>query len=62
MVLTQSARLGLLAELKLTDVSDQIRVATETHYQELFDAEATVLIGSGRFERTGARTTQRNSG
>jgi hypothetical protein len=39
MALDQSALLNLLGELKLTDVTDRIRVATETLYQELIDAE-----------------------
>jgi hypothetical protein len=41
MALDQSALLELLAQLKLTDVTDRIRSATETLYQELIDAEAT---------------------
>lgn len=60
MALDQSALLDLLAELKLTHVPDRIRVATETLYQELINAEATALIGAGRFERSDDRTTQRN--
>lgn len=60
MALDQSALLDLLGELKLTDVSDRIRVATETLYQQLIDAEAAAFIGAAPFERTPARTTQRN--
>ena len=60
MALDNSGLLDLLAQLKLTDVSDRIRVATETLYQELIDAEATALIGAGPFERSVERTTQRN--
>lgn len=60
MALDQSALLDLLAQLKLTDVSDRMRLATETLYQELIDAEATAFIGAGRFERSAERTTQRN--
>ena len=60
MALDQSALLDLLGELKLTDVTDRIRVATETLYQELIDAEATAFIGAAPFERTTDRTTQRN--
>ena len=52
MALDQSALLNLLGELKLTDVTDRIRVATETLYQELIDAEATALIGAVPFERS----------
>jgi len=60
MALDQSALLNLLGELKLTDVTDRIRVATETLYQELIDAEATALIGAAPFERSSNRITQRN--
>ena len=60
MSLDQSALLDLLAQLKLTDVPDRIRVATETLHQELIDAEATAFIGAGPFERTTERSTHRN--
>jgi len=60
MALDQSALLDLLAQLKLTDVTDRIRVVTETLYQELIDAEATAFIGAGPFERSDERTTHRN--
>ena len=56
----QSALLDLLSELKLTDVTDRIRVATETLYQELIDAEATAFIGAAPFERTTERSLHRN--
>jgi putative transposase len=60
MALDQSALLDLLAQLKLTDVTDRVRSATEKLYQELIDAEATAFIGAGPFERTADRTTHRN--
>jgi len=60
MALDQSALLELLAQLKLTDVTDRIRSATETLYQELIDAEATAFIGASPFERSAERTTGRN--
>jgi transposase-like protein len=60
MALDQSALLDLLAQLKLTDVPDRIRVATETLYQELIDAEATAFIGAGPFERSADRSALRN--
>jgi len=60
MALDQSALLDLLAQLKLTDVTDRIRSATETLYQELIDAEATAFIGAAPFERSTQRSTQRN--
>ena len=60
MAMDQSALLDLLAQLKLTDVTDRIRVATETLYQELIDAEATAFIGAAPFERSADRTALRN--
>ncbi len=60
MALDQSALLDLLGQLKLTDVSDRIRAATESLYQQLIEAEATAFIGAAPFERSEARTTQRN--
>jgi putative transposase len=60
MALDQSALLELLGELKLTDVNDRIRTATETLYQELIDAEAAAFIGAAPFERTPDRVAQRN--
>jgi transposase-like protein len=60
MAMDQSALLDLLAQLKLTDVTDRIRVATETLYQELIDAEATAFIGAAPFERSVDRTALRN--
>jgi putative transposase len=60
MALDQSALLNLLGELKLTDLTDRIRAATERLYQELIDAEATAFIGAAPFERSDERTTHRN--
>ncbi len=60
MALDQSALLNLLADLKLTVVSDRIRVTTERLYQELIDAEATAFIGAAPFERSAERMTHRN--
>jgi transposase-like protein len=58
--LDQSALLELLGELKLTDVTDRIRTATETLYQELIDAEAAAFIGAAPFERSPDRVAQSN--
>lgn len=62
MALDQSGLLDLLTELKVTHVTDRIRIATETLYQQLIDAEATALSGTGPFERSDDRTTQSNGG
>jgi len=48
----QSALLALLDELQSTEVTDRIRVATQTLYQELIDAEATAVIGAAPFEHS----------
>src|SRR5450830_1383563 len=58
MAMDQSALLDLLAQLKLTDVTDRIRSATETLYQELIDAEATAFIGAAPFDRNDAAQEQ----
>lgn len=60
MALDQSALLDLLGQLKLTDVSDRIRSAAESLYQQLIEAEATSFISAAPFERIEDRTTQRN--
>lgn len=60
MALNQPPLLELLGELKLTEVTDRIRTATETLYQELVDAEAAAFIGAAPFERTPDRTVQGN--
>src|SRR5690606_11935863 len=60
MALDQSALLELLGELKLTDTTERVRVATETLYQELIDAETAAFIGASPFERSAERTTHRN--
>jgi transposase-like protein len=60
MALDQSALLDLLGQLKLTDVTDRIRSATETLYQELIDAEASAFIGAEPYERNAERTALRN--
>ena len=60
MALDQSALLELLEALKLTDVDERVRTATEHLYQALIDAELTAVIGAGPHERTEFRTGQRN--
>lgn len=52
--------LELPGELKLTDVTDRVRVATETLYDELINAEATEFIGAAWFERTSDCVAQHN--
>ena len=52
--------LDLQGELKLTDITDRIRSATEKLFQVLIDAEATAVIAAAPFERSGDGTTYRN--
>ena len=60
MALDQSALLELLEALKVADVDDRIRSATEALYQALTAAELTAAIGAAPHERTESRTAQRN--
>jgi putative transposase len=60
MALDQSALIELLEALKVAEVDDRIRQATETLYQALIDAELTAVLGAAPHERTDARTGQRN--
>ena len=50
----------MLDTLKAADVGDRVRVAAETIYQALIEAEASTVIGAQPWERTQARTNQRN--
>ena len=60
MALDQSALLEVLDALRNADAADRVKQAAETIYQALIDAELTVLIGAGPYERTATRTNQRN--
>jgi len=60
MALDQSALLELLEALKVADVDDRVRTATETLYQALIEAKLTAVIGAGPHECTETRTAQRN--
>jgi putative transposase len=60
MALDHSALLEVLDTLKTAGVEDRIRIAAETIYQALIDAELTAVIGAGPYERSDDRTAQRN--
>jgi putative transposase len=60
MTLYQSDLLELLEVIRAGGDIDAIRRGAELVYQALIEAEATERIGAHRFERTEARTTQRN--
>jgi transposase-like protein len=58
--LTESDLSELLAALKAGEVTDTIRASLEWILQQLIEAEATAFIGAAPFERSEARTNQRN--
>jgi len=60
MALSQSALSELLDAFRAGDGVDLIRESVRMVMQELIEAEATELIGAGRYERAESRTTERN--
>ena len=60
MALDHAALLEVLDALKAGDAGERVRVAAETMYQALIDAELTATIGAEPWERTETRTAQRN--
>jgi putative transposase len=60
MALDQSALLEVLEALKAAEVDDKIRLAAETIYQALIEAELSSVIGALPYQRTDARSAQRN--
>jgi putative transposase len=60
MAMDNSALLQVLETLTAADVSDRVRIAAQTIYQALIDAELTSVIGAGPWERSETRTNQRN--
>src|SRR5258705_10357360 len=60
MALEQSALLGLVESLSIADEGTLMRRLLMIMLQQLVDAEANAQIGAERYERTAARTTQRN--
>jgi putative transposase len=60
MTLYQSDVLDLLEMIRSGGDIDTVRKGAELIYQALIEAEATEQIGAGRYERTDARTAQRN--
>jgi len=60
MALSQSALSELLDAFRTGDGVNLIRESVRMVMQELIETEATEQIGAGRYERTEARTTERN--
>ena len=60
MALDESAMSDLLAALRAGGGLDVVRQALALVLQALIDAEATEVIGAGRYQRSSSRTTHRN--
>src|SRR5829696_8999745 len=60
MTLDHAALVQVLEAMKAADVDDRIRLAAQTIYQALIDAELTSVIGAGPWEHTPTRTGLRN--
>ena len=60
MALSDSALSELQEVFRSGEGTDFIRGCVRVAKQELIDAEATSVIGAGRYERTESRTTERN--
>jgi putative transposase len=60
MALDESAMTDLLAALRTGGGLDVVREALALVLQALIDAQATEVIGAGRYERTQTRITHRN--
>src|SRR5918994_5401597 len=60
MTLDHAALLQVLEAMKAAEVDDRIKLAAQTIYQALIDAELTSVIGAGPWEHTPTRTGLRN--
>jgi putative transposase len=60
MALSQSALSELLEAFRAGDGVDLVRESVRLVMQELIEAEASEVIGAGRYERTETRVTDRN--
>jgi putative transposase len=60
MALTEFDLSELLGALKAGEFDERIRTSLEWILQQLIEAEASAVIGAGRYERSEDRLTQRN--
>ena len=60
MALDHAALLEVLEVMKSAGVNDRVKVAAQTIYQALIDAELTAVIGAGPWEHSAERTGLRN--
>jgi putative transposase len=60
MTLDHAALVQVLEAMKAADVDDRIKLAAQTIYQGLIDAELTSVIGAGPWAHTPTRTGLRN--
>ena len=60
MALDHAALLEVLEAMKSAGVNERVKTAAQTMYQALIEAEATAVIGAGRWEHSPDRTAHRN--
>lgn len=60
MALSQSAAAELLEAFRAGEGADLVRDSVRFCLQELIEAEATEVIGAGRYQRSPDRVTERN--
>ena len=60
MALDHAALLEVLEAMKVAGVDERVKVAAQTIYQALIDAELTSVIGAGPWEHSPDRTGLRN--
>ena len=60
MTMDHAALLEVLEAMKSAGVNERVKTAAQTMYQALIEAEATAVIGAGRWEHSPDRTAHRN--
>jgi len=60
MTMDHAALLEVLEAMKSAGVNERVKTAAQTMYQALIEAEATAVIGAGRWEHSPDRTVHRN--
>jgi transposase-like protein len=60
MTMDHAALLEVLEAMKSAGVNERVKTAAQTMYQALIEAEATAVIGAGRWEHNPDRTAHRN--
>jgi putative transposase len=60
MTMDHAALLEVLEAMRSAGVNERVKTAAQTMYQALIEAEATAVIGAGRWEHSPDRTAHRN--